>query len=239
MAEKTSGVPSVAAPVLDATAVVDYLRQHPTFLTDNAELIATLSPGAQNRGDGVVDLQQILVTRLREQIRDAEESSRRIREVSVENLANQARTHEAALALMGARNLEHLIDTLGVRLPLILDIAAVAVGVENGHAETQGVTLPGIQVLKPGAADRLLGAGKDIRLVADAAPRSRLFGNAAHMVRSMALVRLSFGPTLANGVLGLGSAEPRGYQPGQGTELVTFLARTVEHCIRRWLTQGR
>jgi uncharacterized protein YigA (DUF484 family) len=37
------------------------------------------------------------------------------------------------------------------------------------------------------------------------------------------------------GLLGFGTRHPGYFNAGQGTELLTFLARVLEHCIRQWL----
>ena len=39
---------------------------------------------------------------------------------------------------------------------------------------------------------------------------------------------------LATSVLALGSAETDGFNPRQGTDLLSFLARVIESCMRRW-----
>jgi uncharacterized protein YigA (DUF484 family) len=49
------------------------------------------------------------------------------------------------------------------------------------------------------------------------------------------MVRLSIGSTAPAGLLAFGTRHPGFFNGNQGTELLTFLARVLEHCIRGWL----
>jgi hypothetical protein len=53
-------------------------------------------------------------------------------------------------------------------------------------------------------------------------------------VQSCALVRLSLGSPERQGMLAFGSADPEGFTPDMGPELVSFLARVVERTAARW-----
>ena len=68
-----------------------------------------------------------------------------------------------------------------------------------------------------------------------ASARGELFGAAAGLVRSEALIRLSIGDATPEALLALGSRDAEHFQEGQGTELLGFLARVVEGSIRGWL----
>jgi len=62
-----------------------------------------------------------------------------------------------------------------------------------------------------------------------------VFGPAAGLVRSDALIRLSVGQNVPLGLLVFGTRHPGYFNAGQGTELLVFLARVLEHCLRQWL----
>ena len=58
----------------------------------------------------------------------------------------------------------------------------------------------------------------------------------AHMGEALRLVWTTHrGLTVALGLLALGSREPDTFHPGQATELLCFLTRVIERCIRSWL----
>jgi uncharacterized protein YigA (DUF484 family) len=65
-----------------------------------------------------------------------------------------------------------------------------------------------------------------------------LFGALAPQVRSAALARLTLRPSKtspgAEGILGLGSADPEAFTEDMGPELVAFLAAVVERTAERW-----
>ena len=61
-----------------------------------------------------------------------------------------------------------------------------------------------------------------------------LFGERKAEVRSMALVRMAVWEPARQGLLAFGSADPEGFTPDMGSELVAFLARVVERTAERW-----
>ena len=66
-----------------------------------------------------------------------------------------------------------------------------------------------------------------------------MFGGAAGLVRSQALVRLGFGRAGPQGLMCIGTRKLGTFHPGLGTELLSFLARAVEITIAQWLESGR
>ena len=58
----------------------------------------------------------------------------------------------------------------------------------------------------------------------------KIFGEGAGLVHSAALARLRPGRHMSTGMLALG-ARNSAFQPSQGTELISFLARVLERCI--------
>jgi uncharacterized protein YigA (DUF484 family) len=72
-------------------------------------------------------------------------------------------------------------------------------------------------------------------LLKEVAESKAVFGSAASLVRSAALLRLRPGRSVPAGLIALGARSPDFFHPRQGTELITFLARVAERCIHRWL----
>jgi uncharacterized protein len=218
---------------LSAEAVANYLRGHPTFLVDNPSLLSVLTPPEFAAGDRVVDMQRFMVERLR-----GENAALKIREQSLlaaaeSNAVGHIKVQHAALTVLAACNLEHFIEIVTREMPPILDVEAIALCVESRLA-LAGSSCAGVMAIEPGTADSLLGDGADVALQSRCAGDERLFGRAAGRVRSVALVRLVFGGTAPNGLLALGSGDEDGFAPGQATDLLGFLARILEHGVRRW-----
>ncbi|HZD25231.1 MAG TPA: DUF484 family protein, partial [Alphaproteobacteria bacterium] len=76
---------------------------------------------------------------------------------------------------------------------------------------------------------------QQVRLGAAFPGQEGVFGPAAGLVRSMALVRLSTSPRSPVGLMALGSRDAAKFQSGQGTELLAFLGRFLERLLRAWL----
>lgn len=225
-------------PELDAESVAAYLRRHPDFLVRRADLATLLVPPPRDMGEGVIDLQGFIVERLRADVSRLKLAQRKLISTSRNNLTSQTRVHAAVLALLAAPTFEHLISVVTEELGLILDIDAVGLCVER--APDAVTALPsiglGVHVLEPGEVDHLIGADHDVLLRSDVVGDPRLFGAAAAgLVRSDALVRLKVSSGAPIGLLALGARRPGIFHPGQGTDLLGFLAHVIEHSIRAWL----
>jgi hypothetical protein len=139
---------------------------------------------------------------------------------------------------LSATTFEHLISVVTDEMTLLLDIDAVGLCVETSHGGAAHLsnTGNGVQLLDPGAVDDLLGENKSVLLRADVSGDPALFGSAAAgLVRSDALVRLNVSSAAPIGLLALGARRPGVFHPGQGTELLSFLAHVIEYSIRAWL----
>jgi uncharacterized protein YigA (DUF484 family) len=97
------------------------------------------------------------------------------------------------------------------------------------------VRLGGLVQLELGTVDDLIGRGRSVTLVKTTKSQAALFGAASGLIRSQALIRLSVSRKTPPALLALGSRRPEQFREGQRTELLTFLARALERCIRTWL----
>ncbi len=215
--------------------VAEYLRRHPEFLLRHPEIFETQMAPARRRGQGIVDLQQRMVERLRRDLARLRADQDDILANSRDNLSTQERVHRAALALLSARSLEHLVETVGTDLLVVLDVDAVTLCVEGADGRLAGLNVESVQVLPPGTVDAVLGRGREALLRDDVAGDPAIFGAAAGLVRSDALLRVSPSRLASPVLLAFGARHPGYFHPGQGTELLTFLVRVLEHAMRKWL----
>ncbi|MDS4073000.1 MAG: DUF484 family protein, partial [Defluviicoccus sp.] len=93
--------------------------------------------------------------------------------------------------------------------------------------------------LAPGDVDRLIGEGNEVLLYRQFDDDCPLFDPAAKAVRSAALARLEPGAPGISGVLALGAHREDTFHPRQGTELLEFVARVTELCLKRVLPTHR
>ena len=220
---------------IGATEVADFLRRHPDFLAENTELLAELIPPAKARGDGVVDLQSFMVGRLRDQVEDMTGARDQLVQSGRSNMAAQARVHEAVLALLAARSFEHLIEIVTTDLAVMLNLDAVTLGVEKATEDLPPVRMGGLFQLDPHTVDSVIGPGRRVLLRCDIQGDPAIFGAAAGLVASEALIRLRPSKATPSAMLALGARKPDQFHPGQGTELLIFLADVLERCVRTWL----
>jgi len=227
-------VPAGPRP-LSAAEVDGYLKAHPDFLAQHPHLANVLTPPTRDNGDGVVDLQYFLVQRQRGDIARLAEQHRQLSTTVRANAANQARAHEAVLAMMSANSFEHLIEIVTSDLAIMLNVDAVALCVETNGFLLAGDRMAGVRILAEGSIDELMGSGQPVRLRNDIEGDPEVFGGLASLIRSDAMVRLHFSSKAPNGLLVLGARDPDAFYPGLGTELLLFLSRALAGCVRLWL----
>jgi uncharacterized protein len=224
---------AVGDPIIAPAEVAGYLKRHPDFLVENPDLLAVLTPPSHRRGDNVVDMQHFMVERLKADLQRLKSQQRALIATSRSNLSSQQRIHAAVLALLAATSFEQLIQTVTTDLAILLDIDVVTLCIEssNGFARTP---LPGLQLLEPGDVDALLGPTRDALLEDEVAGDAAIFGSGAGLVQSEALLRLNV-TNAPPGLLALGTRRAGKFKPGQGTELLCFLAQTLAVTISQWL----
>ena len=218
----------------DGERVAEYLRRHPDFLARHPKILDGLTPPAQYSGDGVVDMQQFMLEQLRGEIDNLRDCAQDVIETSRTNMSIQTRTHTAVLALLSATNFNQLIRVISEDFPLLLDIDVTKIGFEPANTPGTELMSSGVIRFLPGDVERHLGPDQDVLLMRDVADDGGLFGEGAGLVHSAALARLRPGHQTPPGLLALGSRGSAFY-PGQGTELIGFLARVLERCIDKCL----
>jgi uncharacterized protein YigA (DUF484 family) len=234
---------SAEEPGIAEAEVLDYLAGHPDFLGAHLELLAQLAPERQS-GDRIVDLQRFLVERLRGRADKLASEREQLIALARLNVKSQARVHRAVLSLMAAPSFEHLIQSATVDLPALLGLDVASLCIEATESPIAGSPPPGgetqgVRLLEPGMVDQILGRGREMLLRAEAAGERAIFGPAASLIRSDAVLRLRISAAVPDGLLALGSRKSQRFHPGQGTELLGFLARALECSIRGWLDLPR
>ena len=93
----------------------------------------------------------------------------------------------------------------------------------------------GLFQLDPHTVDSVIGPGRRVLLRCDIQGDPAIFGAAAGLVASEALIRMRPSQATPSAMLALGARKPDQFHPGQGTELLIFLADVLERCVRTWL----
>lgn len=181
----------------------------------------------------VVDFEPHALARLRTRVAELDEANADLLAYARGHVGAAAQIHIAALAAMEADGFEHLIHVVTQDWVDILGLDAVALALAT---ETEAVRAGphGLQMIDPALLKPLI-AGPPVllRAVNRGAP---VFGPAAELIRSEALVRLSPHGEVPAGVLALGARKPHNFDGLHGSELLGFLGATVTRMVARWFT---
>jgi uncharacterized protein len=235
----SAGKSSDEAGEIGSRAVLAYLYRHPEFLEEHPEALRLLRPPSREVGEGVVDFQRFLYDRQRQDVDRLNAEYRNLLAVCRGNLASQTRVHKASLAILAAPSFGQLLQIVTTDLAVVLDVDVVTLAVENMAGITPRFPVQGIQLLKTGTVEELLGEDRAVAYEADVTGDPALFGGAAGLVRSQALLRLRFGRESPTGLLCIGTRKPGRFHAGLGTELLGFLGRVVGIAVGLWLNPVR
>ena len=214
--------------------VIAWLRDNPNFLQRNPELCDLLAPPREYKGKGVIDFQQFMVNRLRQDRDGIIEEARDIVETSRANMNNLSRIHTAVLMVLEARDFDDFIHTLVMDCASILNVDIMTLVVEAEDGVVPHINVSGVYAVSPGSINLLM---KDASIMLEANIRGlgEVYGGGAGLVKSQALVRMTIDPSMPPAMLCFGSRDPELFQAGQATDLLGFFAHVVERQFRAWL----
>lgn len=214
--------------------VIAYLRRNPRVLLNNPDLLTAIAPETRFETDTVVvDMQRFVVDRLRRQVDDLKATSAHLVTTTRSNMSLVERTMECALALLYARDFSELTQVLHDDLPVHLGVDAVAIAFEADSLPADAG--PIVRGLNPGSVNALMGDNTTVIRV-ETEGEAALYGSAAGLVRSDALVALPDGEGLPPGIFAVGCRNPGHFEEGQGTELIAFLGHVTRYAVGRWWT---
>lgn len=206
----------------------DWLRLNPEVVAGDSELLARVHEALA--ASGVVDLGAHARKRLEAGLARARATNTALVALAKANLAAQAQTHAAIIAVMEADSLSALDRKLAGRAAGALSVDVIRIFIEGADP------LPGGQAIRPCSpelTDALLGKRAERLGPVDERFASALYDARASGLRSEALVRLELARRPA--VLCLAARDARAFTPDQGADLLHFFARVLERRITPWL----
>jgi len=218
-----------------AEQVEAFLRDHPGFLAEHPALAGSLEPPQRLLGDNVVDLQAFMIGRLRADRLDDQGAQDRLVERARREQSLQNRIHAAALALIAAIDLDHLVEIATSDLAILLGVDLVALAVETSTRDGATHVTCGVHCLPRGTVDDLMEEERDVVLRSPAHADERIFASGADLVESEVLVRFGGDGHLPHAVLALGSRLDDRFRPGDPVELYRFLGNVLDRCVRKKL----
>jgi uncharacterized protein YigA (DUF484 family) len=213
-------------PDADEAAFVEaFLRAHPGFLADRPALYRALTPPKRVHGERFADHMAAMLEAERERGAVLRDRTEALLAAGRANAAIQSRAQRAVLAVMAARSAAEVLDIIVQDWPALLGVDVVAVCAEAR-------ALPLARPLPGGFVARVVPAGTPVALRAEAADTETLYGEAAALVASDALARLPL-PKGGEALLACGARDPGAYEPGQGTDVLAFLAAVAAVALTR------
>jgi uncharacterized protein len=181
----------------------------------------------------VVDFQTHAIARLRDRVAALDSDRQAILEQTRDHRGAEEQVQAAVLAALDAEGLDHLIHVITADWVDMLGMDSVALALVSGRQAVK-LTTTGVHFLK--STDlRVLMPGSAPLLLQSVPEGAALFGPAAHLVRSQALIRLNGSAPLPQGVLALGTREDHCFEGMSHTRPLLFLGAVVERCLKRWL----
>lgn len=217
------------------TDVLAFLKENPKFLQQHPEACDFLIP--PKNGDGgknVRDFQSFMIQRLKSDKERVLESTKELVENARSNMNNQQRVQKVILRLLEARSFEEFIHVITMDMAAMLDTDIATLVVEADGHNIPHIHNSGIRIVPPGTIDAWMGE-KNTLLQSDISGIEVIYGGGYTLVRSQALLRVDISMNTPPAILAFGSRDPHMFAEGQGTDMVSFLARVVERCFRAWL----
>ena len=216
--------------------VAAYLQDNPDFLSRNPDVLRMMAPPDRKFGDGVSDIQAAMIGQLRTEIARLNARQDEIILTSRANLNTQGRVHECVVALLAAKSFEQAMQIVTTDFAVMLDLDVVTLCIEAEEGAPSPLRMSGLRMLAAGGVEATMGENKRVRLHSDAPADPEIFGGGATLVRSAAFIRLDISDYTPPALIAFGARRPGKFHAGQGTELLNFLGRVVEHDIRLWLS---
>ena len=224
-----------ANPSLSEEEVRNWLIKNPDFLNNNADLLTMVLPPERISGDGVVDMQSFLVSRLQKEVTHLTVLQDDFVEAARNNIHTQDMVHASIQAILHATSLAHFVHIMTQDLPELLEIDVITLCIEDGPVKLPDIT--GLQRLKSGSINRAPWHGRNIILRPQAPKSKAVFGPAKDLVHSDALIRLDVPSLHTQAMVAFGSRQEGHFHEEQATDLLRFLANCMQACLEMWLEQ--
>lgn len=227
---------NLSEPGLSEQEIIDYLRTHPEFFENHAELLAELK--LRHPAGHAISLMERQVMLLREQKDEAQQKLNNLIEIARENDSLNKRMQRITLALMEASSLDDVLSTL--RATLREDFKADSVIINlfltpGGAPDFDNVDFvdrddEALEIFK-----KFFESRKPICGRLNKAQSEYLFGETASEIGSAALLPICDNHCF--GMLAIGSRDPKRFHPAMGTLFLTYMGEAVGRALRPYLAE--
>ncbi len=216
-------------------AVIAYLENNSDFFIKNPEILEKIQiPKRKIASEGVADFQKFMVEKYKKDRDEAVNIQNKLISVTRTNMDIYDRIQTAVLSLLEARSFEEFIEIVTHDFAVIMGVDVVSLVIEANEPNIHHVHLRGVKVSAPGFLEKWLRDGDGL-LQDNIIGSEEIFGPAAGLVKSQALIKLQVGSNTPLGLIAFGSRNPDMFHHEQAIDHIGFLAEVVERCIRLWL----
>jgi uncharacterized protein YigA (DUF484 family) len=216
------------------------------ILEDRDVMRALIRANDRQMGGNIVDMRGLAMERLQNRLDRLEDTHRSVIAAAYENLAGTNQVHRATLTLLDQTDFSAFLTALGAEVAAILRVDRLRLVLESAEADGAGAAkgpmlADVLTVVGPGFVEDYVTGGRDVapkqvtlRQAGGAA--CRVYGDeAAHWIKSEALIRLDLGKGRLPALLAMGAEDAHQFRPTQGTDLLAFFGGAFERMMRRWL----
>lgn len=218
-------------PALDAEAVEAYLREHPDFFKNRAELVSELN--FDHECEGAVSLLEYQIRSLREGNRDIRRRLNELLSVARENDQISEQMHRLTVEMMNADSLDELLLALkhGLRNDFGADLVSIFLLHEDSdrHEDIRHPKDEGIAGL-----EHLIASLNPVCGRLTKQQLTLLFGDSADKVGSVAVVPLR--RQVGMGLMAIGSHDPQRFHPNKGTIFLRQLGAIIANAAHPLLS---
>lgn len=229
-------------PALTKQQFSDYLRDHPQVLSDLLEeqpaLLDKLSRSELQGDEVLVDFQQQRINSLNSALDKRSNVHEELIDTSRSNLQTQLQVNETIVEMIGCRDLESLIGYISRDMSHTLRLDAVILCVESRDQRFPFMREP-VMSVEQGGLSAVFSDGSTIILGEPSTQSRTLFGPAADLVQSQALIRLDVEGAPTPIALVMGDRNENYFHRGQATHLLRFLGDVLATLLGHFMTDGR
>lgn len=226
----------------DTEKVFLYLKKNPDvlkkFITENPETVNKLSFPSEN-SKGTTDFHAFRAQKAQKELTRLKDRNRMLIQTSTDNMESQQQIHQLALDILSATSIQHLLKTLRSYLNDQMDVdythlclledAPLPEKIRNAH---QRVTRQTFDSIFADSSEPVV-----LRTLYEQEDK-KIHGDWADNAASDGLLRIQTPQGTDMGFLALVSGQRERFHPGQGAELLTFIARILGHVMEDWATQS-
>ena len=229
-------------PALTRQQISDHLRDHPEVLSELLEehpaLLDALSRRELQGDEVLVDFQQQRISSLSNALDKRSDVHEELIDTSRSNLQTQLQVNETIIEMIGCRDLESLIGYISRDMSQTLRLDAVILCVESRDQRFPFIREP-VMSVKQGGLTAVFSDGSTIILGQPSTQSRTLFGPAADLVQSQALIRLDVEGAPTPIALVMGDRNADYFHRGQATHLLRFLGDVLATLLGHFMADGR